>query len=187
MKTIVLAATLLIAGNVSTFAQIKEVDTEKSVVAWTGKKIGSTHRGEVKIQSGYFEFNDGKITDGKVIMDMTTMTNRDSEDASPNERLVGHLKSEDFFEVETYPNASFLVTGATGFNNGKATVTGEITIKEHTETMSFDVMKEGGVYTTQLNIDRSKFDVRYGSGSFFDNLGDKAIDDIFVLDIELVM
>ncbi len=178
---------LLIAGSGSIFAQKREVNTEKSTVAWTGKKIGSTHRGEVKIQSGYFEFRDGDISGGNVIMDMTTISNRDSEDASPNERLVGHLKSGDFFEVETYPTATFEVTGATGFNNDRASVTGKMTIKGNSETISFDVVKKGEAYIAQVVVDRSKFDVRYGSDSFFDNLGDRAIDDIFVLDIALVL
>lgn len=178
---------ILLTGSSSIFAQKKEVNTQESVVQWSGKKIGKAHHGEVQLQSGYFEFSNGDITGGEVIMDMTTITNHDLENEEFNGKLVGHLKSDDFFGVEKYPTASFVVTGATGFNNGKATVTGEITIKGKTEPVSFEVMKKGDLYSAKVTVDRSKFDVRYGSDSFFDNLGDSAIDDDFVLNIDLAM
>lgn len=186
MKSMKIAVSaLLIAGSLSVYAQKKEVKVDQSTVLWTGKKIGGSHNGEIEIKSGYFEFSDGKITGGKVVMDMTSITNSDLEDPGYNEKLVGHLKSDDFFGVETYPVSTFEVTKATKFSGGKATVSGEITIKGKTEKIDFEVQKSGDTYKTELKIDRSKFDVRYGSNSFFDNLGDKAIDDIFILDIEL--
>ncbi len=80
-----------------------------------------------------------------------------------------------------------MVTKATKFEDGKASVTGKLTIKENTEEITFDVVKEGNAYVAKVEVDRSKFDVRYGSNSFFDNLGDKAINDIFVLDIKLAI
>ena len=98
---------------------------------------------------------------------------------------MGHLKSDDFFGVEKFPTATFTVTKAAKFSNGKANVSGNITIKGKTEPVNFVVTKQNNVYKTQLKVDRSKFDVRYGSNSFFDNLGDKAIDNIFILDIQL--
>ncbi len=79
------------------------------------------------------------------------------------------------------------MTKSSKFSNGKATLTGDITIKGKTESISFEVERAGKEYTAKVDIDRSKFDVRYGSNSFFDNLGDKAIDDIFTLDIKLVV
>ncbi|MGW8317054.1 MAG: YceI family protein [Bacteroidales bacterium] len=178
---------VLVLGSVTLFAQKKEINAEESVVQWTGKKIGKAHHGEVKLQSGYFNFNDGDISGGEVIMDMATITNHDLDNEEFNAKLVGHLKSDDFFGVETFPTAKFVVTGATGFNNGKATVTGELTIKGKTEPVSFDVEKKGDLYSAQVIVDRSKFDVRYGSDSFFDNLGDSAIDDNFILKIDLAM
>ncbi|MGQ8336627.1 YceI family protein [Sunxiuqinia sp. A32] len=185
MKTIKLVFALLLAVSVTTFAQKKEVEVEKSVVKWTGNKIGGSHTGEIQLENGYLEFNNDEIIRGKVVIDMNTITNTDLQDAGYNEKLVGHLKSDDFFGVESYPTSTFVVTEASQFKDGKATVSGTITIKGKTEKTSFNIFKNGSDYTAQLKVDRSKFDVRYGSGSFFDNLGDKAIDDIFILDVTL--
>ena len=104
-----------------------------------------------------------------------------------NQKLVGHLKSDDFFGVEKYPLATFEVTKASKFINGKSSMSGNITIKGKTESISFEVVRAEKEFSAKVEIDRSKFDVRYDSNSFFDNLGDKAIDDIFTLDIKLVV
>lgn len=187
MKTIKLIAILLVAGTLQTFAQQKNIDIENSVVKWTGKKVGGAHNGEIQIKNGFFKFNNESIVGGQIDIDMLSITNTDIEDATYNKKLVGHLKSEDFFGVEKYPTSSFTITKASKFKNNKATVTGELTIKGKTKKNTFDLVKKGAVYVTQIKIDRSKYDVRYGSKSFFDNLGDKVIDDIFVLDIEIKM
>ncbi len=187
MKTVKLLAVLLLAGSVSAMAQKTEVNKSKSVVKWTANKIGGSHHGEVQIKSAYLDLKDGQLVGGKVVIDMTSITDVDLEDAGYNAKLVGHLKSDDFFGVEKYPTATFELTKAGKFSNGKATVSGKITIKGKTETISFDVVKKGATYTAEVKIDRSHFDVRYGSNSFFDNLGDKAIDDIFIMDITLVL
>ncbi len=187
MKTLGLALVLLVAGTVYTSAQKKEVNKEASVVKWTGKKIGGSHNGEIDLKSGYFEFENNQIAGGEVVIDMSTLSNTDLEDEGYNQKLVGHLKSDDFFGVEKYPTSKFVVTKASNFQNGKAKVSGKLTIKGKTEDISFDVVQSGNVYTAKVDIDRSKFDVRYGSDSFFDNLGDKVIDDIFTLDIKLTL
>ncbi|WP_346855753.1 YceI family protein [uncultured Draconibacterium sp.] len=185
MKKLGLVAVLLLAVSVVTFAQKKEVKQEASEVKWTGKKIGGSHNGAIELKSGYFEFSNNQIVGGEVVMDMNTITNADLEDPGYNEKLVGHLKSDDFFGVEKYPTATFVVSKATKFTEGKASVSGKLTIKGKTEDVTFDVVKSGNEYKAVVEVDRSKFDVRYGSNSFFDNLGDKAINDIFTLDITL--
>ncbi|MGQ1947571.1 YceI family protein [Geofilum sp. OHC36d9] len=187
MKTVKLLGMLLIAGTLSTFAQKSEIKVNESVVKWTGNKIGGSHNGEIQIKNGYFELREGDIVGGKVVMDMNTITNNDVEDEGYNQKLVGHLKSDDFFGVENFPTATFVVSKASKFENGKAKVSGTITIKGKSEPITFDVFKKDNKYAAQLKIDRSKFDVRYGSNSFFDNLGDKAIDNIFILDIQIVI
>lgn len=178
---------LFLALTLSASAQKNEVDINKSVVTWTGNKIGGSHQGEMKIKSGYLELSNGNIVGGNVVMDMNSITNTDLKDEGYNKKLIGHLKSEDFFGVEKYPTSSFQITKASKFKDGKATLTGVLTIKDKSQNISFDVAKNGDTYTSQLKVDRSKFDVRYGSKSFFDNLGDKVIDDIFILDIQLVL
>lgn len=187
MKTVKLLGMLLIAGTLSTFAQKSEIKVNESVVKWTGNKIGGSHNGEIQIKNGYFELREGDIVGGKIVMDMNTITNNDVEDEGYNQKLVGHLKSDDFFGVENFPTATFVVSKASKFENGKAKVSGTITIKGKSEPITFDVFKKDNKYAAQLKIDRSKFDVRYGSNSFFDNLGDKAIDNIFILDIQIVI
>ena len=187
MKKLGLVAVLVLAASVATFAQKKEVKQDASVVKWTGKKIGGSHHGEIDVKSGYFEFNNDKIVGGEVVIDMSSISNKDLDNEEYNQKLVGHLKSDDFFGVEKYPTSKFVVTKATKFENGKASVTGKLTIKENTEEVTFDVVKNGNTYNAEVEVDRSKFDVRYGSNSFFDNLGDKAINDIFTLDISLAL
>ena len=122
---------------------------------------------------------------GSFVVDMTSITNTDLKDDDSNQKLVGHLKSDDFFGVEKYPTATFDLKESTKFSNGKATVSGEITIKGKKENISFEVERSGKEYSATVDIDRSKFDVRYGSKKFFDNLGDRAINDIFTLYITL--
>ena len=187
MKTINALIIILLAGTLSAWAQKSEIDLSKSHVLWTGKKIGGTHNGKILIQSGSFELKNGKIVSGNVVIDMNSITNDDLKDAGYNRQLVDHLKSDDFFGVNNYPTATFKLTSAGKFNSDKAVVTGLLTIKGKTEKVSFVVNRRGNVYLSQLKVDRSKFGVRYGSKSFFNDLGDKVIDDIFTLDIKLVL
>ena len=185
-KNFALAIAIMLSGNVL-FAQKVEVNTKTSSVEWQGKKIGSKHEGNIQLKSGYFEMADGQIEAGNFVMDMTTITNTDLKNEGYNQKMVGHLKSDDFFGVENFPIANFEVTESSNFTNGKATLTGNITIKGKTERISFDIVQSGKEYSAKIEIDRSKFDVRYDSNSFFDNLGDKAIDDIFTLHVKLVV
>jgi len=188
MKTLnyLLAIALLLSGNML-FAQKVEVDTKASSVEWSAKKLGTHHKGKVQLKSGNLELQDGKMVAGNFVVDMTSITNSDMENETYNQKLVGHLKSDDFFGIENYPTAKFELTQSSKFSNGKATVSGDITIKGKKENISFEVNQEGQNYKASISIDRSKFDVRYGSDKFFDNLGDQAIDNIFTLDVNLVV
>lgn len=169
------------------FAQKFTVDTQKSNIEWTGKNIVSQHIGNIKLKSGSFELKGNKLISGSFVVDMTSIIDTDLKDESMNQKLVGHLKSDDFFGVEKYPTATFVVTNVSKLSEGKSLITGNITIKAKTETISFKAENIGKVYTADIDIDRSKFDVRYGSNTFFDNLGNKAIDNIFTLNIKLVL
>ena len=187
MKTIKLIALFFVASTIAIYAQKIDIKPSDAVVKWTGNKIGGAHNGEIKIKSGSLELKDGNIVKGSVIIDMKSITCKDLENETYNKKLVDHLNSDDFFGVEKFPTATFTVTKAAKFVNGKASVSGKLTIKGKTEPINFEVSKQNNVYKTQLKVDRSKFDVRYGSNSFFDNLGDKAIDNIFILDIQLTV
>lgn len=188
MKAITFLLSLVLLVSVESFSQKLAVDPVKSKVEWTGRKIvGNSHHGELKLKSSQMEIKNDQIVKGTFVVDMTSLTDLDLEDKEYNAKLVGHLKSDDFFSVEKYPTATFTVKKATKFVNNKATVTGDITIKGTTKQITAVVNKvNASTYTSKLEVDRSQFDVRYGSNSFFDNLGDKAIDNIFVLNITVV-
>lgn len=185
MKTFKLIALLLVASTLSVLAQKINIKPTDAVVIWTGGKIGGSHTGEIKVKSATLELKAGNIVAGNVVIDMNSMTCTDIENKTYNQKLIEHLLSDDFFGVEKFPTATFKITKANKFKNGKATVWGSLTIKDKTENISFEVLKSKNVYSTQLKVDRSKFDVRFGSNTFFDNLGDKAIDNIFTLDIQV--
>lgn len=186
-KVHIITVLILTFSSHAMLAQKSEVDQEKSTIEWLGKKIGGKHFGEININNGYIEIQNDRITDGIIVIDMTTINSTDLENEEFNQKLVGHLKSDDFFGVEKYPTSKLVMTESTKFVNDKATITGNITIKGKTESISFEVVRHQNEYHATLSIDRSKFDVRYGSKSFFNNLGDKAIDDVFTLEVQLVM
>jgi polyisoprenoid-binding protein YceI len=168
-------------------AQKYEADPEKSTIKWTGKKIATEHQGEIGLSNGFLEIRDDKITAGRFEVDMMTIRNNDIDNEARNQRLVDHLKSDDFFSVDQYPTSSLEITGSSGFIDDRTTITGRLTIKGKTEPITFETIRRNNTYSSSLSIDRSKYDVRYGSDSFFDNLGDNAINNIFTLDIKLVM
>ncbi|HLN71948.1 MAG TPA: YceI family protein [Prolixibacteraceae bacterium] len=185
LSIFVLALTLTSAVMAST----QKVDVQKSKVEWTGKKVTGQHTGTIDIQQGAVEVNKGKLTGGKIVMDMQSIKNVDLTDPEYNTKLINHLKSDDFFSVVKYPTSQLEITKVEGTGTNY-TVTGNLTIKGKTNPVSFPVTvsKEGkdNVYKGTLTVDRSKYDVRYGSKSFFNDLGDKAISDEFALDFHLV-
>lgn len=166
-----------------------KVNTQESTVEWVGKKVTGQHNGVISLEGGRLEMEDGQLVGGIFTIDMTTIEDTDLSGGS-KEKLEGHLKSDDFFGVEKYPTATFVITKAVPQGPGKYKIVGNITIKGKTEEIQFPATieeKDGKIVATaDLSIDRSKFDVKYGSGSFFDNLGDKTIYDNFDLSISLV-
>lgn len=188
MKTIKLLTLIMLTGfTAHASAEELTAKTSESEITWTGKKIGGQHHGTIALKSGSLNVEDNAIVGGLFVVDMTTIKNLDLESQDMNQKLVGHLKSDDFFGVEKHQEATLKITGHSPMENGKTTVTGDLTIKGITHPITFDVRQNGKTYTADINVDRAKYDVRYGSDSFFDNLGNKAIDDIFVLGITLVV
>lgn len=185
--TKVLLAVVVTFISLNVTAQKQMVNTEKSTIEWVGKKIGGQHVGNIQLQEGSITLKKDKITAGNFVIDVNSLTNTDLTDASYNQKLVGHLKSDDFFGVKNFPTATLKILKSTSFSNGVATVQAELTIKGKTENISFEINQKGEAYAATIAVDRSKFDVRYGSNSFFDNLGDKAIDDIFTLNINIFL
>ncbi len=187
-KVQTIVAALIIATITFAFNTIedgkKEVKIETSSVTWKGYKVTGSHMGNIALKAGSLEFKDGKLVGGEFTIDMTTVENTDME-GEYKAKLEGHLKSDDFFGVATYPTAKlvFNKVKSTGKNSYK--VTGDLTIKNKTNPVTFDMSVYGNKATANLKIDRTKFDVRYGSTSFFDDLQDKAIYDEFDLITDL--
>jgi len=185
MKNVLLFVALL--GGASAILNGQEkltADNSKTTLSWIGEKVTGQHAGTVKLQSGWINWQDNKILSGEFLIDMKTIIDADS-----NPKLMGHLKSDDFFGVEKFPVARLAITGSTAFDKGSAVVKGTLTIKGITNPIEFKTLTQkkddGTWFYANIVVDRTKFGVRYGSGSFFDNLGDKAIYDEFNLKVAL--
>ena len=183
-----IATLLMLAFITFSFTTIdgdkKEIKLDSSKVVWKGYKVTGSHVGIISIKSGHLNFDKDILTGGNFEIDMSTIIVTDLE-GEYKRNLEGHLKSDDFFGVTKFPSASlnFTKVESTGKNSYK--VTGDMTIKEKTESISFNLSVYGNKANASLKIDRTKFGVRYGSTSFFDGLKDKAIYDEFELVADL--
>jgi polyisoprenoid-binding protein YceI len=161
-------------------------DAEKTSFLWLGEKVTGQHNGTINLKDGWLSLKDDKIVSGEFTVDMNSM-----KDADKSAKLEGHLKSDDFFGVDKFPLAKLVITGSESFTKGTAVVKGNLTIKGVTNPVEFraTIQKkdDGTWFYTNITIDRSKYNIRYGSGSFFDNLGDKLIYDEFKLRINLLV
>jgi len=160
--------------------------TDSTKLSWLGEKVLGQHTGTILLKSGWLDWNDNRITGGEFIIDMTTI-----KDDGGNETLERHLKSDDFFGVEKSPTARIVLKESSSFEKGTGTVKGELTIKGVTNPIVFRATlqkdDEGMWFFANIVVDRSKYNVRYGSGSFFENLGDKTIYDEFKLKVSLLV
>lgn len=166
------------------------INTDESVVRWIGTKprvLGYQDNGTVMLSGGTVTVAGGAIASGDFTIDMSTITvEKTSNENRPGSMLEEHLKSDDFFDVETYPTVRFAITNVTD-----GMVTGDLTVKATTKEISFPatVRTEGDtrlVAQADIVVDRSEWDVRYGSGSFFSDLGDNLIADEVQIRLELV-
>lgn len=166
------------------------VDTKGSTVEWYAEKVTGKHNGTVDLKEGSFTFDNSKLTGGSFTVDMTSLNDSDMDEGEWKTKLETHLKSDDFFGVEKYPTARFVITKAVPQGPGKYKVVGNMTIKETTQEIQFPATleeKDGKLIgSATLTLDRAKYDIRYGSGSFFDDLGDKTIYDNFDLKVNIV-
>lgn len=185
------ASVVLTPGTAFAKKDNLKVNTENSKVEWLGKKVTGEHFGTIKVNTGSLVLNDGEIVEGSFVVDMKSIVCTDLKDEGYKTKLEGHLKSDDFFGVEKFPESKFEITKATKMDDGNYKVKGNITIKGITEEVELMVSlhkHDGNVHVSgKMTIDRTKFNVRYGSGSFFDNLGDKTIYDDFELNLDLYL
>jgi len=185
VKSILIAAVVL---GATTFTQAqtmkKTINTETSTITWTGKKVLGAHTGTIKLKEGTLIMDGEMLTGGMFTVDMTTINVTDLKENEGKEKLEGHLQSDDFFGVKNHPTATLDFTKVEKTDNGY-NVDANLSIKDKTESISFELVTSNNTASTSFNVDRTKYGVRYGSGSFFDNLGDNTISDNFKLDVVL--
>ena len=160
------------------------VNTEKSTVKWKGEKVTGFHEGVINLKAANLTFDNDELTGGEVIIDMSTINCTDLSGPYKN-KLEEHLNSDDFFNVSDYPLSTLKITECTKVNNNKYNVVADLTIKDVTESIEFETELVNNLATAEINIDRTKFDIKYSSGSFFKNLGDKMIYDDFSISVNI--
>ena len=168
---------------------VYNVNLETSVLNWKGFKPTGTHNGIVSLKEGSFEVKEGNLITGKFVFDMNSIKVLDipAQDEY-NGKLVGHLNSGDFFDVENNPTATFEISDVV--NGENATIKGDLTVKGITKSIEFPVTltsTDAGLKLSgaTFKIDRTDFNIQYKSKKFFDNLKDKFIDDEFEISFEV--
>lgn len=195
---LLLSLALALLAPLSTFAAKTEaakpitfdVKPSDSKISWEGKKkIGDAHHGDLSIKSGKLIVSGDKLTGGEFDIDMNSLKVIDVSDEAMNKKLTTHLRSDDFFSVEKFPTARLVITKVVPGKDGKQDITGDLTIKGKKESVTFPadvkVSKNEVTAKSTIAVDRTKYDVRYNSGRFFPNLGDKIINDEFLVNVDL--
>lgn len=167
-----------------------KIDNNLSSVEWVGKKITGSHQGTIMIKEGVLKVTDGAIVDGAVAIDMQSISVTDIKDEGTRAKLTGHLSSDDFFGVKKHPISKFKLKNVEDQGGGQFKIVGTIEIKGITQGIMFpaaiQMEEEKMNIMGEVEINRTDFGIKYGSGSFFDNLGDKAIYDNFLIRFKLV-
>ncbi len=181
--TILLAGTILMMAFNPIKEDVYKVDAANSSLGWSAKKVGGGHTGTVKITEGSLVYNGKSLQKGVFLMDMSSIT-------SDNARVTTHLKSPDFFSAEKNPISKFEITKVTAAGKERVNITGNLSIKGITHPLTFPAtVKQGkGVVVAAasgIKVDRTKYDIKFRSKTFFGDIGDKAIDDEFELNINL--
>ena len=167
-----------------------KVNTKSSTVKWLGSKITESHSGTINIKSGNLLINNGRLSGGNFVIDMTSIVNTDIESEKGRKSIERHLKNEDFFDVDKYKTSSLRITKVNLLEDNHYKLEADLTIKGITHSISFlaDIKIKGNAFlaTANIKIDRTKWGVTYKSGNVFKDLGDKAILDEIEFDIFLL-
>lgn len=162
-----------------------KIESTQSNIEWVGRKVTGEHNGTIDIKEGQLTFSNGKLASGKFIIDTTAITILDVKDPGTNAQFAGHLASDDFFSSEKYPEAIFEIASVTDNYH----IDGNLTIKGITHPISFDasITDNGDTIqaTGKIIVDRTKYDMKFRSGNFFQNLGDTLIYNDFDLKVNI--
>lgn len=169
------------------------VDTQASSIRWVGSKVGGAHNGTIALKAGKLAVAGEELVSGEFVIDMNGIVDEDLTDSTYNQMLVDHLKSADFFDVATYPESTFAVTKVEAVTSDTIThlVSGNLKLKDVEKNITFgaNITKDGDVYkavTLPFSIDRTQWNVKYGSKTLFANLKDNIVDDNIQLQITIV-
>ncbi|MCB0328723.1 MAG: YceI family protein [Bdellovibrionales bacterium] len=169
-----------------------EIDKEKSVVQWLGKKVSGQHNGTLNIKSGTVSLDGEQIVGGSFVLDMNTIANEDIESPKWKAKLEEHLKSNDFFNIAKFPEGTFEITKSEpGEQPSDVLLTGKLTVKGLTFPITFPakVTKTGDSYEAsgKVTLDRTKWEIKYNSGKWYDpaQLGDKLIYDDIEIEVRV--
>lgn len=186
---IVSALALMFLASAPLAAQDFTVDTSASKITWKGTKVGGAHEGEVPVQTGKLVLKDNKLVGGEIVVNMAGMTNTDLS-GEWSDKLLAHLKNDDFFATDKFATSKIVFNKVTELSAGKYKVEGDLTIKDIKKPIVFEttLKNEDGKVSgkTDLVFNRAHYDIKYNSGSFFENLGDKLIHDDVQLSVALV-
>jgi polyisoprenoid-binding protein YceI len=169
------------------------IDPENSRLEWIGRNLGKRHNGWIAVRNGALLISGNKLAAGSIVLDMNSITNLDLQDPTWRDMLVLHLKSEDFFAVERFPDAAFRLNGweaspgaASEAPDGVAT--GDLTIRDVTRPVSFPAIvatqPDGTIKAhAAVEIDRTLWNVCYGSCRLFERLGMHLVHDMISLEL----
>ena len=182
----IIAITLTITSIAFSYSQSLTANKTQSLIRWYGEELtGKTHFGNLSFKEGQIELQDGLIIGGTFVVNMTTLSVEDLSGGS-KARLEGHLRSDDFFSVDKYPEATLKITQKAKFEGDVQKLYGELTIKGIKHAVDFTIiLGDKKTAIANLTFDRSKYNVRFRSGSFFENLGDKLILDDIRMEVSL--
>lgn len=168
------------------------LDIEATKLEWTGKKVGGQHNGTVNFVSGNLVVANGVLTGGEFTVDMSSIVCLDiPADDESNGKLVGHLKSADFFAVDSFPQAKMMITRVESIEGNSYKVTADLTIKNITNEVNFvtRVMQMGDevlMAEASFNVDRTKYGIKFKSKSFFSEFADNFINDDMYFNVRLI-
>lgn len=187
IKKLTLSLAVVLMGlSLQSFNPIKKetINVTSSSIQWVGEKVVGSHQGMISLQSGELIYDGNQLVAGSFVIDMTSLTCTDLT-GEYKSKLEGHLKSDDFFGVNKFETASLSIIKVNKIKSKSHSVTAKLTIKGITKTINFEAQIDKNNLNANIKIDRTKFDVKYGSGNFFDGLGDNMIYDEFELIVNL--
>lgn len=167
-----------------------QIQKTSSHINWTGKKVLGLHTGTINVASGFIKMEGDEFKESEVTIDMTSIVVTDIDDTKTNQEFKDHLLYDDFFAVHKHPTSHLMIAKSTRLNSGEYKLDGTLTIKSLSHPITFTAKLERFSDTLhslgEIVIDRTLYNIRYGSRKFIKDLGDKLIYDEFVLQFKLI-